>query len=222
MTMSTTSHSEQASVLETTRFSVGLTGGIGSGKTTVANLFGARGASIIDTDLIAHALTAPGGAAIEAIRRHFGDAFIAADGAMDRAKMRSHVFSDPGARQQLEAILHPLIRAETAHAAANADGSYLIYVVPLLVESRQWAGRTSRILVVDCSEEIQIGRVMQRNGMPRSQVEAIMQAQASRAERLAVADDVIENNLDSEHLIPQIEQLHQRYLALATRETENK
>lgn len=210
-----TPQSANQSTPDTRRFSIGLTGGIGSGKTTVANLFGARGASIIDTDLIAHALTAPDGAAIASIRQQFGDTFIAADGAMDRAKMRAHVFANPTARYQLEAILHPLIRKETARAAATAMGSYLIFVVPLLVESRQWAGHTSRILVVDCSEEIQISRVMQRNGMARSQVEAIMQAQVSRTERLAVADDVIENNLDSSRLIPQIEQLHQAYLALA-------
>jgi len=222
MTTPTTHQTSSHTTPDATRFSIGLTGGIGSGKTTVANLFGERGASIIDTDLIAHALTAPGGAAIEAIRRTFGDTFIAADGAMDRARMRAHVFADPTARQQLEAILHPLIRAETADAAATATGSYLIFVVPLLVESRQWVGRTSRILVVDCSEEIQIKRVMQRNGMAQSQVEAIMQAQASRTERLAVADDVIENNLDNSHLIRQIEQLHQAYLAMAKSETANK
>lgn len=222
MTTPTTHQTSNHTTPDATRFSISLTGGIGSGKTTVANLFGERGASIIDTDLIAHALTVPGGAAIEAIRQTFGDTFIAADGAMDRARMRTHVFADPTARQQLEAILHPLIRAETARAAATATGSYLIFVVPLLVESHQWVGRTSRILVVDCSEEIQIKRVMQRNGMAQTQVEAIMQAQASRTERLAVADDVIENNLDNSHLIPQIEQLHQAYLAMAKSETANK
>jgi dephospho-CoA kinase len=196
-------------------FSVGLTGGIGSGKTTVADLFGARGAAIIDTDAIAHQLTAPGGAAIAAIASNFGADFITPDGAMDRARMRAHVFADATARKQLEAILHPLIRSETMRAAATAPGDYLMFVVPLLVESPQWQGRTTRILVVDCAEELQIARVMQRNGMTQSQVKAIMAAQASRAQRLAAADDVIENNLDNKALIALVEQLHRRYLMLA-------
>jgi len=204
------------------RFSIGLTGGIGSGKTTVANLFEARGASIIDTDLIAHALTAPEGAAIDAIRNAFGAAFITADGAMDRTRMRAHVFADPLQRKRLEAILHPLIRSATAHAAAVAQGPYLIFVVPLLVESQQWAERTTRVLVVDCAEEVQIARVIQRNGMLRAQVEAIMAAQATRAQRLSAADDIIENNLDSSALTGQIDALHERYLALAKACAENK
>ncbi len=196
-------------------FSVGLTGGIGSGKTTVADLFGERGAALIDTDAIAHRLTMPGGAAIDAIRATFGDRFIGADGAMDRARMRAHVFADAAARKRLEAVLHPLIRSETARAAQAARGDYLIFVVPLLVESQQWRTRTSRILVVDCSEEVQIARVMQRNGMTRAQVEAIMAAQATRAERLAAADDVIENNGNAAALLPQIERLHALYLSMA-------
>jgi len=198
-----------------TPFSIGLTGGIGSGKTTVANLFGERGAALIDTDAIAHQLTTPGGVAINAIRTAFGDSFIGADGAMDRARMRAHVFADAAARKRLEAVLHPLIRSETARAAQAARGDYLIFVVPLLVESQQWRTRTSRILVVDCSEDVQIARVMQRNGMTRAQVEAIMAAQATRAERLAAADDVIENNGDAAALLPQIERLHALYLSMA-------
>jgi dephospho-CoA kinase len=196
-------------------FSIGLTGGIGSGKTTVADLFGARGAAVIDTDAIAHQLTAPGGAAIAAIANSFGADFINADGAMDRPRMRAHVFAEAAARKRLEAILHPLIRSETMRAAATAHGDYLMFVVPLLVESQQWQGRTTRILVVDCAEEIQIARVMQRNGMTRGQVEAIMAAQASRAQRLAAADDVIENNGDNNALIALVEQLHTRYQMLA-------
>jgi len=197
------------------RFSIGLTGGIGSGKTTVANLFGELGAALIDTDAIAHQLSAPGGAAIAAIRSAFGADFIDAEGAMDRARMRAHVFVDVAARKRLEAILHPLIRSETAQAAINARGDYLIFVVPLLVESQQWRNRTTRILVVDCDEEVQIARVMQRNAMSRAQVEAIMAVQATRAQRLAAADDIIENNLDTAALLPQIAALHARYLALA-------
>lgn len=157
----------------------------------------------------------PGGAAIDAIRATFGDRFIGADGAMDRARMRAHVFADAAARKRLEAVLHPLIRSETARAAQAARGDYLIFVVPLLVESQQWRTRTSRILVVDCSEEVQIARVMQRNGMTRAQVEAIMAAQATRAERLAAADDVIENNGNAAALLPQIERLHALYLSMA-------
>lgn len=207
--------SDISSGVGTPLFSVGLTGGIGSGKTTVADLFGERGAALIDTDAIAHRLTMPGGAAIDAIRATFGDRFIGADGAMDRARMRAHVFADAAARKRLEAVLHPLIRSETARAAQAARGDYLIFVVPLLVESQQWRTRTSRILVVDCSEEVQIARVMQRNGMTRAQVEAIMAAQATRAERLAAADDVIENNGNAAALLPQIERLHALYLSMA-------
>lgn len=210
-----TSPSMQPSTQRPAPFSIGLTGGIGSGKTTVADLFGELGAAIIDTDAIAHQLSAPGGAAIAAIRAAFGDDFITAEGAMDRARMRAHVFADSDARKQLESILHPLIRSETARAAAAARGDYPIFVVPLLVESQQWRNRTSRILVVDCAEDVQIKRVMQRNAMPRAQVEAIMAAQATRAERLAAADDVIENNLDTAALLPQIAALHARYLSLA-------
>lgn len=197
------------------RFSIGLTGGIGSGKTTVANLFGDLGASLVDTDVIAHQLTAPGGLAISDIRHQFGDAFIDAQGAMDRVRMRAHVFAQPAARQQLEAILHPLIRSETARAGEEATGDYVIYVVPLLVESGTWQRRASRILVVDCDGETQIARVMQRSGLQRHEVEAIMAAQASRQARLAIADDVVENNGDTADLLPKVQALHAHYLQLA-------
>ena len=134
-----------------TRFSIGLTGGIGSGKSLVADMFAARGAAVVDTDQIAHQLTAPDGVAIPLIRTQFGDDFITDTGAMDRSKMREQVFSDPQAKKRLEAILHPLIRIETERAAAQAKGAYLIFAVPLLVESASWKNRTTRILVVDCS-----------------------------------------------------------------------
>lgn len=199
----------------TERFTIGLTGGIGSGKTTVANLFGQLGATLVDTDAIAHALTAPGGLAIAPIRAHFGAHFIDASGAMDRSHMREHVFAQPAARHALEAILHPLIRSETVRQAELASGPYVIFVVPLLVESGNWASRASRILVVDCPEEVQIARVMARNGLQREQVEAIMAAQASRAARLAVAHDVIDNGGDSAGLPAQVQALHAQYLALA-------
>lgn len=197
------------------RFSVGLTGGIGSGKTTVANLLGELGAALIDTDAIAHQLTAPGGLAIADIAAVFGAGFIDANGAMDRARMRSHVFGNHAARLQLEAILHPLIRRETTRAAECADGAYLVFVVPLLVESGTWTGRTSRVLVVDCDEEVQIARVMARNALQRHEVEAIMAAQASRPARLMVADDVIENNGSAEQLVAPVQALHATYLKLA-------
>lgn len=196
-------------------FSVGLTGGIGSGKTTVANMFSARGASIIDTDSIAHVLTAPGGAAMPAIQAEFGAPFVTEEGSMDRARMRQYVFAEPTAKARLEAILHPLIRIETERAAAEAKGSYSIFVVPLLVESRGWKQRVSRVLVVDCSEETQIRRVISRSGIPEAQVRAIMAAQASRAERLAAADDVIVNDGDTLELVPEVDRLHAMYLGLA-------
>lgn len=198
------------------RFSVGLTGGIGSGKTTVADLFGARGAALIDTDRIAHALTAPGGAAIALISASFGAQFIAADGALDRTMMRRLVFADPQARKKLETILHPLIRIDTEYAAATVDGEYLLYVVPLLVESGPgWRQRVHRILVVDCPEVLQVERVMQRNAMRRDEVETIMATQASRASRLAAADDVIVNDREPGQLMPDVERLHALYCSLA-------
>jgi len=198
-----------------TKFSIGLTGGIGSGKSLVADLFAARGAAIIDTDLIAHSLTAAGGSAMPAIRAAFGDSFLTANGALDRAAMRQRVFTDPEAKRQLEAILHPLIGKETEAAAAIATGPYLIFVVPLLVESGRWRQRVDRILVVDCSEALQLERVMRRNQLAAEQVQAIMAAQASRADRLAAADDVIINDAGTASLEIEVERLHQHYLALA-------
>lgn len=197
------------------KFSVGLTGGIGSGKTLVADMFAVRGAAVIDTDQIAHQLTAPNGIAIPMIRAQFGDDFITGAGAMDRAKMRERVFTDPAAKKQLEAILHPLIRIETERAAANAQGVYLMFVVPLLVESGSWKTRTSRILVVDSPEQLQVSRVMKRNELPEAQVRAIMSVQATREARLAAADDVIINDKDIAALAPQVDRLHALYSSLA-------
>lgn len=197
------------------RFSVGLTGGIGSGKTTVANLFAARGAAVIDTDQIAHNLTAAGGKAIAAIAAQFGSDFIATTGALDRAKMRELVFTDPDAKMRLEAILHPMIRDQCVQEAQQAAGAYLLFVVPLLVESSSWRQQVSRILVVDCPEQQQVVRVMDRNGLSETQVRAIMATQASRETRLAAANDVVTNDGDAALLAPQIERLHALYLALA-------
>ena len=199
------------------RFAVGLTGGIGCGKSTVADLFAARGAAVIDTDQIAHGLTAPHGAAMPALVAEFGPGYATPDGALDRAKMRALVFSDPSARARLEGILHPRIREATAAAALLADGPYTIFVVPLLIESGTWRERVARVLAIDCSEETQVARVMARNGLTEEQVRAIMAAQVPRARRLAEADDVIVNDAGVDNLLPQVERLHLRYLDEAAR-----
>jgi len=196
-------------------FSVGLTGGIGCGKSTVAELFAGLGATIVDTDAIAHSLTAPHGPAMPAILAEFGPGFATAEGALDRARMRSLVFSDAGARARLEAILHPRIRDATAAAAAIATGPYVIYAVPLLIESGAWRDRVARVLAVDCSEDTQVARVMQRSQLDADQVRAIMATQVTRAERLAAADDVIDNDDGLEALLPQVKRLHEQYLALS-------
>jgi dephospho-CoA kinase len=200
---------------QSSSFSVGLTGGIGSGKTTVADMFAARGAAVIDTDLIAHQLTATGGAAMKAIQAQFGGQFVTAAGALDRPKMREQIFTDAAMKHRLEAILHPLIHAETERATKQAQGCYLIYVVPLLVESGIWQQRVSRVLVVDCPEQVQLERVMARNGLSEAQVRAIMAAQAPRAARLAAADDVILNDQNQVALAPQVDRLHALYTELA-------
>jgi dephospho-CoA kinase len=201
----------------TARFSVGLTGGIGCGKTTVADLFAARGASVIDTDQIAHSLTAPHGAAMPALVAEFGAEYATPEGALDRAKMRALVFADPGARARLEAILHPRIREATAAAALLATGPYVIFVVPLLIESGTWRERVTRVLAIDCPEEVQVARVMARNQLPESQVRAIMAAQVTRAQRRAAADDILLNDDGLDALLPQVEHLHAFYLDEAAR-----
>lgn len=201
---------------------IGLTGGIGSGKTRVADMFAARGAALIDTDLLAHEITAPGGAAIAPLLEAFGPRCLRPDGAMDRDAMRALVFSDPDAKARLEGITHPLIRqlTEARAAAVRAAGQhpYLIYVVPLLVESGTWRARVGRVLVVDCQEETQVARVMARNGFTRDQVQAIMQKQATRAARLAVADDVIDNDGPPDALAPQVERLDALYRTLSAKQ----
>lgn len=196
-------------------YAIGLTGGIGSGKTTVANLFATHGVTIIDTDRIAHDITAPGGAAMSAIRTTFGQDFVAADGSLDRARMRELVFRDSDAKGRLEAITHPLIRTECERAAAEATGPYLTFVVPLLVESGNWRNRVQRILVVDCAEETQIARVIARNHFSREQVLAIMAKQATRAARREAADDLIDNDNGAAPLQGQVDRLHATYLKLA-------
>ena len=206
------------------RFTVGLTGGIGSGKSTVAKAFEAKGIAVIDADAIAHELTAPGGTAIAAIRDNFGAEFITAEGALDRAKMRAHVFSNPAARACLESILHPLIRAETAQRADAASSAYRILMIPLLVEAGardpHWRDRFDRILVIDCPEATQIDRVIARSRLTLAAVKAIIASQASRDERLAAADDTIDNGGAPDTIRAQVEKLHQRYLTLAAQTPE--
>lgn len=194
---------------------VGLTGGIGSGKSAATAHFAALGASVVDTDLIAHALTAPGGAAIEAIRRTFGADMLTPDASLDRAAMRALAFQRPAARRQLEAILHPMIRDESTRQCREASGPYVVLAVPLLIESGTYRERCNRICVVDCPEDLQVARVRQRNALPEEQVRSIMAAQASRAQRLAAADDVIDNSGTLAELEAQVERLHAAYLAAA-------
>jgi dephospho-CoA kinase len=196
-------------------FTVGLTGGIGSGKSVVARLFAARGATIVDTDQIAHGMTGPNGPAMDAIVTEFGAQYADAHGALDRAKMRALVFSDPTAKARLEAILHPRIRDAALAAAAAATGAYVMYDVPLLVESGNWKQRVTRVLVVDCPEDVQVARVMARNGLAESQVLAIMANQATRAQRAAAADDIINNGGDLGALEAQVAHFHEMYLAFS-------
>ena len=194
---------------------VGLTGGIGSGKSAAAQVFEALGATVIDTDAIAHALTAAGGAAIAPIRAAFGTDYITAEGALARARMRELVFADAAKKTVLEAILHPLIRERSGELVRGARSPYVILMVPLLIESGDYRGRCQRILVVDCPEELQVERVVTRSGISAAQVRAIMASQASRAARLAAADDVIDNSRDPAYLRREVEALHRRYLQLA-------
>lgn len=198
-----------------TRFKVGLTGGIGSGKSTVAELFSELGVTVIDADQLAHELTAPGGEAIEPIRAMFGPDYVDPLGALDRARMRARIFSDAAAKKALESILHPMIRGETDRRAAQATSEYVILMIPLLVETGDPHARCDRVLVVDCPESLQIERAMARSKLTRHAVEAIMSAQVSRAERLRCADDVIDNGGTPGHLRPQVEKLHASYRQLA-------
>ncbi len=201
----------------TGKFVVAVTGGIASGKTTVAKLFETLGAGLVDTDEIAHALTRAGQPAVAQIGRQFGEEYLDAEGALDRARMRALVFSDADARRKLEAILHPLIRAR---AAARVDGSpapYVLLVVPLLVETGGYRGLVQRVLVVDCDEELQVTRAMRRGGLSEQQARAILASQATREQRLGAADDVITNSAGLAELADQVRQLHTRYLAMAAK-----
>jgi dephospho-CoA kinase len=204
--------------LKRATFSVGLTGGVGSGKSTVGEMLARRGAGIVDADAIAHELTQAGGAAIDAVRAAFGEAVIAADGSLDRSRMRARAFADPGDRARLEGILHPLIRATSNRRAgelAAAGRPYVVFVIPLLVESGDARGRFDRILVVDCSEATQIARARQRPGIDANVARAILAAQATRARRLEAADDVLFNEAPLDEIDARVEILHRRYVELA-------
>lgn len=197
------------------RLRIGLTGGIGSGKSAVADLLAQQGAAIIDADQIAHRLTAAGGQAMPALIEAFGPQICAVDGALDRAAMRERAFRQPQVRHRLEAILHPLIGQAMREAASQARGTYLVLVVPLLVEHlARWRPQIDRLCVVDCPEALQIDRVKARSGLPPETIAAILAAQATRAERLAVADDVIDNSADLQALAAQVRALHAKYAAL--------
>ena len=203
---------------------IGLTGGIGSGKTAVSTLLSDLGAGIVDADLIAHQLTAPNGKAIPFIAKEFGPDFIAPHGGLDRAKMRALVFEDPPSRIRLEQITHPLIRDEAIRQAlelAEKGVPYIVFVVPLLVESAAWKKLVVHIIVVDCPEEAQIERVMQRSNLSRTQVQGILGAQAGRQERLSCADTIIENDGHFELLEKKVQDLHQKILNIAQHHTSS-
>jgi dephospho-CoA kinase len=193
-------------------FVVGLTGGIGSGKSAAAAEFERLGATVVDTDAIAHELTRAGGAAVAEVERLFGKDLIGEGGSMDRKKMRDRVFADPAAKKALEALLHPLIREESGRRIAGARGPYVIHVVPLLVESPDYRSRVDRVLVIDVPEALQVERVRSRSALSEAEVRAIVAAQATRAERLAAADDVIENRGTIDALREQVAALHRKYL----------
>ena len=193
-------------------FVVGLTGGIGSGKSAAAAEFERLGADVVDTDAIAHELTGRAGRALPEIERVFGAALIGDNGTLDRTKMRSLVFADPAAKKALEALLHPMSREESQRRIAASRRPYVVHVVPLLIESADYRSRVDRVLVIDAPEELQLERVRARSGLSEADVRAIIAAQAARAERLAAADDVIENRGTIDALRQQVAAFHRRYL----------
>jgi len=197
---------------------IGLTGGIGSGKSTVAALLAQHGAAVVDTDTIARQLTLPGGAAIESIREAFGADFVDADGALDRVRMRALAFSDPSAKRRLEAILHPLIGTQTERQAGNARAApAVVFDVPLLVESGRWRERVDKVLVVDCLEDTQVRRVVARSGWSAPAVQAVLAQQASRAQRRACADAVIFNDaINPDQLADEVRSVWQQWKGVPT------
>jgi dephospho-CoA kinase len=197
------------------RLRVGLTGGIASGKSTVARRFSELGAAVIDADEAARTVTGPEQPALRAIAARFGPGILTPTGELDRRALRQHVFADNGARRDLEAILHPLIRTEMERLASLARGPYLVMSIPLLVEAGEAANRVDRTLVVDADEATQVARVKARDGSSEAEARAIIAAQASRDERLRAASDVLQNTTDIAELHAAVDRLHERYLALA-------
>lgn len=193
---------------------IGLTGGIASGKSTVSGLFESLGVAVIDTDIIARELVQPGQPALDEIRAAFGSAVFSADGTLNRSAMRHRVFADHAARQQLEAILHPRIRQETLHRMAATMGDYVVVVVPLLNDS-PLRDQLDRILVVDCDEDTQLKRLLTRDAESKEQARRILASQPGREQRLAIADDIIHNDMDVESLASQVSALHDIYTSLA-------
>ena len=196
-------------------FRVGLTGGMGSGKTTAAEMLGELGAAVIDTDAISRELSGGRGAAMPAIRAQFGEEYVAADGGLARDRMRALVFTNAGAREALEAILHPLIRQESRARVAAASAPYVVLVVPLLFETGAYADLVQRVVVVDCSEERQVERATRRSRISAEEVRAIMASQLPRSARLARADDGLDNEGGLGSLRAQVDALHAKYLELA-------
>jgi dephospho-CoA kinase len=203
-------------------FVVGLTGGIGSGKSAAADCFATHGIDVVDTDAVAHELTTTDGAAMPALRAEFGRDVAAVDGSLDRSRMRRRAFADPAVRLRLEGILHPMIRELAGERCRRAVSPYVILAVPLLVESGTYRERCDRIVVVDCPESLQISRVIARNGLAEGEVRAILATQASREQRLAVADDVLANDSDLITLKVRVANLHQRYLDLSSQKAQVK
>ena len=197
-------------------YTVGLTGGIGSGKSVVASLFEKLGAAVVDTDVIAHQLTEAGGAAIPAIQAQFGGDYLSADGSLNRSAMRQRVFSDPNAKQALENILHPMIRQRADAEIATCQAQYVMLAVPLLVETGAYRDRVERVVVVDCSEELQLTRTAARSKLSSAAIKSIMATQAARAERLRHANDIILNNGELGSLSIPVAVIDQRLRALAT------
>jgi len=197
------------------KFRVGLTGGIACGKSTVANLFAALGITLVDTDLLAREVVAPGSALLPKITAHFGAGMLQKDGGLDRGRLRERVFANPADRQWLEQLTHPAIRELTDARCESATGNYVIVVIPLLVETGG-AQRFDRVLVVDCAPEIQLARLQSRDGSTREQAAKMLAAQVTREQRLAVADDVITNDGDVAALRDQVEKLHRKYSTAAS------
>lgn len=195
-------------------YTVALTGGIGSGKSTVADAFSRSGIVVVDADIIARQVVEPGKPALRAITEHFGTDVLTQDGTLNRRRLRDIIFAHPAQKAWLNALLHPLIQQQTRDCIAAATSPYVLWVVPLLVENKL-CDKANRVLVVDVSEQTQLVRTMQRDGVTREQAQQIIAAQASRAERLAAADDIIHNDGEPQSAIAQVASLHQRYLTLA-------